>query len=115
MFALMLQEATDSVAQVVELWHMLVAVISPLVIGLITNEQTRDAIKRFLPLVASGGAALITEIGSTDIGAEVIVLVPVLWAGIEFMYRFYSGVVAIVKRKDATVNEVLAPQVALIK
>ena len=105
----------DDITQAVEIWHMLVAFAAPILIGFITNEQTRERIKKVLPVIVSAGTWAITYFGGTELGAEVLVLAPSLYAAILMVYEFYSSVVSIVKGSDSSVNDVLAPNRALIR
>lgn len=115
MLSFIAQTAADPVADAIGIWQALVAFLAPIVIGLITNEETRTRIKKLLPVVISVGTWAITYLGSTDLGAEVLILIPVLWGGILMVYEFYSGIVAIFKGSESSVNEILAPTRALIK
>lgn len=105
----------DSITQAIEMWHALVALLAPLLIGLITNEQTRGRIKKLLPVIVSAGTWAITYFGGTELGAEVLVLVPSLYGAILMAYEFYGGVVSIVKGQESSVNDVLMPQRALLR
>lgn len=108
-------QSVEPVAEAITAWQALVAFIAPIVIGLVTNDQTRTRIKKALPVVVSIGTWGITYLANTDMGAELLVLIPVLWGGIQMMYELYSAIVAIFKGSDASVNEVLAPTRALLR
>ena len=108
-------QSAEPVAEAVTAWQALVAFIAPIIIGLITNDETKTRIKKALPVVISIGTWGITYLGNTDMGAELLVLMPVLWGGIQMMYELYSAAVAIFKGSDASVNDVLMPTRALIR
>lgn len=111
----LIAQSTSPVVEAIGAWQTAVAFIAPIVIGFITNEDTRSRIKKALPVVVSFGTWAITYMGNTELGTELLVLIPVLWAGIQMVYEFYSGLVAIFRGGDASINDVLAPSVALIK
>lgn len=115
MLSFIAQEVVDPVADAISMWQTLVAFIAPILIGLITGEQTRERVKKLIPVIVSVGTWGITYLGNTDLGAEILILIPVLWGGILMVYQFYSGIVALFRGSDASVNDVLAPNVALIK
>lgn len=115
MFAVIAQTAPDAVAEVIELWHLVVGLVAPLIIGTITNAETRDRIRKFLPILISVGASAITWVSKTDVGYEIIALVPTMWVIIKMAYETWSTLVSIVRRDDMSINDVLFPESAVIK
>lgn len=107
---------SDSVTQIIELWHALVAVAAPFLIGLITNKETREKIKRGLPTATALGVTLITKfLTNTDAGLEIVLLFPAVWGAVLGGYEGFNAVLTAVTRSEGkSINDLLAPARKLV-
>ena len=109
-------DTPDVIKGLIGTWQPYVAFVSPLLLGLITSEQTRDAIKRALPVLVAallGIVSILAEDGMT--WGQLVFRIPALWVFIESGYRVSSGAVSLVKREDLSINDVLLKATGLIR
>lgn len=117
----MLAQITDPalpglIEQLVGSWTPYVAFVAPIFLGLLTSEQSRDAVKRALPVLTAAVisvASILSEDGMT--WRTLIFRTPALWVVIESSFRVLSGVVSVVRNEDLSVNDVLVRSKGLIK
>lgn len=93
--------------EMLEWWHALVAILSPVLLGLVTNENARKAVKKALPVVTATGVTAITAFVNSDLGAEVLVILPIIAAAIHYAYQAYGLVVSLIKSGDLSLNDIL--------
>ncbi len=111
-------DTTDLVNNLIGSWQPYVAFVSPVLLGLITSEKTRDAIKRALPVFVAallGVISILSEDGMTWAG--LVFRVPALWVFIESGYRSLSGVATLLsrERENISINDVLGKSFGLIR
>jgi hypothetical protein len=117
----MLAQVVDpSVMPIVEglvgTWTAYAAFLSPILLGLITSDETRQKIKAGLPLVVAAVLAIIGAL--TEEGMTVPLLlarVPALWIVVESGYRGMSLLTSAVTNKDLSINDVLMKTKGLVK
>jgi hypothetical protein len=97
-------------------WTAYAAFLSPILLGLITSENTRSKIKQGLPLVVAAVLAVIRAL--TEEGMTIPLLlaqVPALWLVCESGYRGMSLMASAVSNKDLSINDVLMKTKGLVK
>lgn len=109
-------DAADLIRTVVGTWQPAAALAAPLLLGLITSEQTRLKVKMALPVVVAATLAVVGVLSQDGMTWRTLPLsVPVLWGIVEAAYRTLSGIVSVAQGRDASINDVLVPTAGIIK
>jgi len=97
-------------------WQPVVAALAPILLGLVTSDETRRQIKAGLPVLVAGVLGVISILAEDGMTVEGLIFqVPALWLLTEASFRGLSGLAAVVKRDDIDLNQILMPHRGIIK